>query len=72
MCIILKIANYRVKWWKFGTRGTTVHTYKVLLMPYSLSLVWGHLVYFEKISNFTIFKTLLLSHFSSDFNQILL
>ena len=34
--------------WKFGTRGTTVHIYRVLLMPNSLSLVWGHSVHFAK------------------------
>ncbi len=34
---------------KFGTRGTTVHICKALLMPDSLSLVWGHLVHFAKI-----------------------
>ncbi len=33
---------------KFGTRGTTVHIGRVLLMPDSLSLVWGHSVHFAK------------------------
>ena len=42
---------------KFGARGTTVHICKVLLMPNSLSLVWGHSVHFEK------FPILLQSHF---------
>ena len=32
----------------FKTRGTTVHIYMVLLMPDSLSLVWGHSVHFAK------------------------
>ncbi len=33
---------------KFGARGTTVHICRVLLMPNSLSLVWGHSVHFAK------------------------
>ena len=33
---------------KFGSRGITVHKYRVLLMPDSLSLVWGHSVHFAK------------------------
>ncbi len=34
---------------KFGTRGTfTVHMCRVLLVPNSLSLVWGHSVHFAK------------------------
>ncbi len=33
---------------KFGTRSTTVHIGKVLLMPDSLSLVWGNSVHFAK------------------------
>ncbi len=45
---------------KFGTWGTTVHKNRVLLMPNSLSLVWGHSVHFCKISDSTIFETLLL------------
>ena len=31
---------------KFGTWGTTVHICRVLLMPDSLSFVWGHSVHF--------------------------
>ncbi len=34
---------------KFGTRGTTVHIYRVLLMPHSLNLVWGHSVHLPKL-----------------------
>ncbi len=34
---------------KIGTRGTTVHKCRVLLMPDSLSLVWGHSVHFAKL-----------------------
>ncbi len=34
----------------FGTRGTTVHICRVLLMPDSLSLVWVHSVHFAKFS----------------------
>ncbi len=33
---------------RFCTRGTTVHIGRALLMPDSLSLVWGHLVHFAK------------------------
>ena len=33
---------------KFETRGTTVHISRVLLMPDSLGLVWGHSVQFAK------------------------
>ncbi len=33
---------------QFGTRGTTVHISRVLLMPDSLSLVWDHSVHFTK------------------------
>ena len=35
---------------QFGTRSTTVHILRVLLMPNSLSLVWGHSVHFEKFT----------------------
>ena len=35
---------------KFGTRGTKAHMCRVLLMPDSLSLVWGHSVHFAKFS----------------------
>ena len=34
--------------WKFGTRGSTVHICRVLLMPDSLHLVWGHSVHFAR------------------------
>ena len=33
---------------KFGTHGTTVPIGRVLLVPDSLSLVWGHSVHFAK------------------------
>ncbi len=33
---------------KFGAWGTTVHILRVLLMPNSLSLVWGQSVHFVK------------------------
>ena len=35
---------------KFGTQGTTVDLCRVLFMPESLSLVWGHLVHFVKFA----------------------
>ncbi len=54
---------------KFGARCTTVHIRRVLLMPNSLSLVLVHSVQFEKFFDSTIFETLLLQRFSSDFNQ---
>ena len=34
--------------WKFGTQGTTVHICRVLLMPDSFILVWGHSVHSAK------------------------
>ena len=49
---------------KFGTQGTTVHILKVLLVPDSLSLVWGHSVHFAKFPILR-FLTLPLSQFSS-------
>ena len=33
---------------KFSTQSTIVHIGRVLLMPDSLSMVWGHLVHFAK------------------------
>ncbi len=45
---ISKTADCRAKQ-TCGTRGTTVHIYAVLLMPDSLSLVWGHSVHFAKL-----------------------
>ena len=33
---------------KFGTRGTTLHICRILLMPDPLSLVWHHSVHFAK------------------------
>ncbi len=53
---------------KFGTRGTTVHICAVLFMPNCFSLVWDHSVHICKFSDSTIFETLLLQQFSSDFN----
>ncbi len=44
---------------KFGPRGTTVYICRILLMPDSLSLVWGHSVHFAKIFDSTIFETIL-------------
>ncbi len=41
---ISNIADSRAKRAKFGTRGTIVHIWRLLLMPNSLTLVWGHLV----------------------------
>ncbi len=40
---------------KFGTRCTTVHICRVLLMPNSFSLVWGQSVYF---ANFQFYNFL--------------
>ncbi len=42
----------------FGTRGHTVHIWRVLLMPNFLSLVWGHSAHF---ANFLILQILKLS-----------
>ncbi len=35
----------------FGTRCTTVHICRILLMPDSLSLVWGHSMHFANCSS---------------------
>ncbi len=51
---------------KFGTRGTIVLIRRILLMPDSLSLAWGHSALCQ-ISDCTIFEMLLLQQFSSDF-----
>ena len=48
MCSILKKADRRAKRTKFWDSGTTVHIGRVVLMPDSLSLVWGHSVHFAK------------------------
>ena len=69
MCNILKTADRRAKRTKFGTRGTIVHTCRELLMPDSLSLVWGHSVHFAKFSDLMIFETLLFQQFLSDSNH---
>ncbi len=45
---ISKTADRRAKRTKILTLGTTVHLCGVLLMPDSLSLVWGHSVHFAK------------------------
>ena len=51
---------------KFATRGTTVHICRVLLIPTSLSLVWGHSVHFAKF-----LTSLFLKHYSfNSFHQI--
>ena len=42
---------------KFGSQSTTMHIHRVLLMPDSLSLVWGHSVHFV---NFPILQLLKL------------
>ena len=47
-----------------GLGRTTVHIYTVLLMPDSMSLVWGHSVHFAKYSDSTSFETLLLQHYT--------
>ena len=49
---------------KIGTRGTAVHICRVLFMPDSLILVWGHLVHFAKflIPQFS-------KHYSYSFNS---
>ncbi len=53
----------------FGTRCTTVHICRILLMPDSLSLIWGHSVHFAKLSILQ-FLTLLHSQFSSDSSKL--
>ncbi len=49
---------------KFRTRGPTVHTCRVLLMPDSLSLSWGHSVLFAK---FPILRS--SKHYSNSLHQ---
>ena len=52
---------------KFGTQGSVVHIWKVLLMPNSFSLVWGHSVHFRCNFQFYHFQKL---HSSPNFHQI--
>ena len=47
----------RTKIWDLGYHSAYMYG---TLMPDSLSLVWGYLVYFCKISDSTIFETLFL------------
>ncbi len=65
---ISKTLDHRAKL-NVGTRGTTVHiesTFDARFLEFGL----GHSVHFAKISDFTIFKILLISQFSSDFIQL--
>ncbi len=55
---------------KFGTGCTTVHIFRVLLMPNSFSLVWGHSVHFVNFQFYNFRKTLLLSQFSSGSSKL--
>ena len=48
---------------KFGTRASTVHICRVLLMPDSLSLVRGHLVHFAKFPILRFSKRCLSNNF---------
>ncbi len=48
---------------KFATRGSTVHICRVLLMPDSLSLVWGHSVHFAKFPILRFSKRYLPNNF---------
>ncbi len=59
-------ADRRANKQKFGTRGTTVHMWRVLLVFDCLSLVWGHSAHFAKfpVSHF-------LKLYSSNFIQTL-
>ncbi len=53
---------------KFGTWGTTVHMWRALLMPNSLSLVWGHSVHIAQLFLIPRFS----KHYSfNSFHQIL-
>ena len=54
---------------EFGTPGTTVHTWRLLLMPDFLSLVWGHSEHFAKFIILPFLK-LLLSQYSSNSSQL--
>ena len=58
-----KQMNVEQNGWKFGTPGTTVHICKVLLMPDSFSLVWDHLVHFEKFPILQFLKICSASNF---------
>ena len=48
--------------WRFGTRATTVHLCRALLMLDCLSLVWGHLVHFAKFPTLQFFLQLCSFH----------
>ena len=70
---ISKTANCRAKRTKIWDSGSYMYSasmLRVLLMPYSLSLVWGHSVHFAKFPMLRFSKHyILLQQFSSDFNQ---
>ncbi len=66
MCNILKTAHRRANGRKFRTRGTMVQTCSVLLMPDSLSLVWGHSVHCVKFPMLRFSK----GHYSPSFHSI--
>ena len=79
---ILKTADDRAKRTKFGTRDPTMHICSVLLIPNNahtymrrtfdarwLEFGLGSFGELCKISDSTIFETLLLQQFSSEFNQ---
>ncbi len=56
---------------KFGTWITTVHVCRAVLMPDTLSLVWGHSVHFAKFSSnssklFIVYHNHTGCHFSGD------
>ncbi len=48
---------------KFSTQSTIVHIGRVLLMPDSLSMVWGHLVHFAKFPILRFSKCYSLNRF---------
>ncbi len=55
---ISKKANRRAKGKKIWDSGPVVHIWKVLFMPDSLGLVWGHSVHFAKFPILQFLKLL--------------
>ncbi len=66
--IVIETADRGVKETNICHRGPTVHIYicRLVLMPDSLSLVWGRSMHVAKFPILHVFKTLPLQQFSSD------
>ena len=67
---VSKTDDRRAKRTKNATQGTTIHTWRLLLMPDSVSLVWGHSVHFAKpILEFTILQRSIFQPIHPNFIQ---